>query len=77
VKKFFYKTWSGRTKEVEADYIEFQSGHVAFYKDVPNTLLGSYRLVLAVNNADVGTVWPEDESDPSDPPAPPIGTVPK
>ena len=52
IRKFQYKDFGGRRKEVEAHFIEFKPGHVAFWRQGPDPDFQG-TLVLAEANSNV------------------------
>lgn len=59
-----WKTSTGRVRQVDAEQIAFEPGHIVFKTCEPSTVLGPhYRIVLAVQNTHVHDLvqLPEDE----------------
>jgi hypothetical protein len=52
LRTFTFKTFGGKAKEVEAQFIEFKAGHVAFWREGPDKDFQG-TLVLAEANTNV------------------------
>lgn len=54
VRNYTFFTVSGRFREIEADFVTFNPGHVAFWKRRPDNLQDT--LIAAVTNAEVNNL---------------------
>lgn len=54
VRSYKFTTWGGKLREIEADFVTFNPGHVAFWKRRPDNLQDT--LIAAVTNAEVNNL---------------------